>query len=283
MHLYQTSAGIGRLEAGELAILDVPHPDVATLLGDPGADPARARVLERQPLSDATIRMPMRTGKLILLGANYHSHIKEAGLQVPPRAAGLVIPSLPLNDPFGAIVLPDDAPGQVDYEGEVAVLIGKGGRSIAPGTGWEYIAGLCVANDVSARDVQLAGMEGGRVTDMSLVVKGKAYPTFKPLGPCVVTADEVRHGRGLRLRTLVNGEERQNAQTSDMVFGFAAVVEGVSADIEISPGDIILTGTPAGVGLASRRFLKPGDVVEVEVEGIGAIRNEVVVGEPSAR
>lgn len=113
---------------------------------------------------------------------------------------------------------------------------------------------------------------------MSLVVKGKASRTFKPLGPCLVTAHEVRDGRDLRLRTLVNSEERQNAQTSEMVFGFAAVVEGVSADIELWPGEVILTGTPAGAGLAS----KPGDVVEVEVEveGIGAIRNEVVVGEP---
>src|SRR6266481_5455670 len=159
----------------------------------------------------------------------------------------------------------------VDYEGEIAVLIGDPGQDIPAGSGWGHIAGLCVANDISARDVQLAGMQNGRVTDIEKIIKGKTFPSFKPIGPCVVTVDDIKDCP-LTLTTRVNGSQRQHADTSEMLFGFGQVVEQISATIELKSGDIILTGTPSGVGLADNRYLQAGDVVEVEVDLIGTLR-----------
>jgi 2-keto-4-pentenoate hydratase/2-oxohepta-3-ene-1,7-dioic acid hydratase in catechol pathway len=275
VRLYQTDQGIAREENDELAVLDVPHPCIAALLGDKGIDPRRAPIRARLPKADATfLALASPEATLIIVGANYRSHIDEAGLQVPQRALGLPVPAKVVGPSFAPIILPAEAPTMVDYEGEVAVLIGRAGRDIPVGSGWDHIAGVTVANDVSARDVQLAGMQNGQVTDIAKIIQGKTFPSFKPLGPCVVSADEIRD-RPLTLTTRVNGERRQHATSSEMLFDFGQVVEQISTYVEFAPGDVILTGTPAGVGLADGRYLRAGDVVEVEVDGIGTLRNEV--------
>jgi 2-keto-4-pentenoate hydratase/2-oxohepta-3-ene-1,7-dioic acid hydratase in catechol pathway len=275
VRLYQTNQGIARENNGELAVLDVPHPSIADLLSDTGTDPRRAPIRARVSKTEAVLLAPISSkATLIIVGANYRSHIDEAGLQVPERAAGLPVPATVVGAPFAPIILPVEAPTMVDYEGEVAVLIGQAGRDIPVGSGWDHIAGVTVANDVSARDVQLAGMKDGQVTDIAKIIQGKTFPSFKPLGPCVVTVDEIRD-RPLTLTTRVNGHQRQRAITSEMLFDFGQVVEHISTYVEFVPGDVILTGTPAGVGLADGRYLQAGDVVEVEVDAIGTLRNEV--------
>jgi 2-keto-4-pentenoate hydratase/2-oxohepta-3-ene-1,7-dioic acid hydratase in catechol pathway len=212
---------------------------------------------------------------MYLLGLNYRSHIAEVGAQQPPGPIGLPIPATAVSAPFDPIILPAEAPSEVDYEGEIAIVIGTPCQSLSPGSGWEHIAGLCITNDVSARDVQHASSREGQPMDLNAIIRAKSFPSFKPLGPCIATADDLRDGAALTITTRVNGEERQHASTTDMVFDFARIVEGISHQAELACGDVIFTGTPSGVGSAEGRFLAPGDVVEVEVDRIGMIRNVV--------
>jgi 2-keto-4-pentenoate hydratase/2-oxohepta-3-ene-1,7-dioic acid hydratase in catechol pathway len=278
MRLYMTAEGIAYATGeDEIAILDLAHPDPVSVLSDLDIEVQSVPVRRRLPITEADLLAPVSaSAKLILVGANYGSHIEEAGLATPSRVGGIGIPGSAASAPFAPIVLPAEASDQVDYEGEIAVVIGVAGRSINPGSGWDHIAGVCAANDVSARDVQLAGMKDGRVVDMSAIIKGKSFPSFKPLGPCLLTADELRECGPLELITRVNGKERQRGSTADMIFDFGQVIEGISETMALEVGDVILTGTPAGVGLVDRRFLGPGDVVEVQVDHIGALRNTVV-------
>jgi len=278
VRLYMTADGIARADGDdEMAVLDLSHPDLASALADPDVDLQRAPVRRRLAVEEADLLPPVASSaKLILVGANYRSHIEEASLTTPSRVGGIEIPRSAASPPFAPIVLPAEAPNEVDYEGEIAVIIGTAGRSIGPGSGWDHIAGVCAANDVSARDVQLAGMLDGRVIDMSAIIRGKSFPTFKPLGPCLLTVDELRERDPLELITRVNGVERQRGSTADMIFDFGQIVEGISETIGLEVGDVILTGTPSGVGLVDRRFLEAGDVVEVHVDHIGAVRNPVV-------
>jgi 2-keto-4-pentenoate hydratase/2-oxohepta-3-ene-1,7-dioic acid hydratase in catechol pathway len=172
-------------------------------------------------------------------------------------------------------VLPVEASGEVDYEGELAVIIGTGGKDIRAMDAWNHVGGITVANDVSARDIQFQGMRDGSVVDIAAIRRSKTFPTFKPVGPAVVTPDEFTLPLDLAITTRVNGELRQKGQTGEMLFSVADIVEAVSGRIQLHSGDLILTGTPAGVGLASGRYLKAGDSVEVAIEGIGNLRNTV--------
>ncbi|UMB70642.1 fumarylacetoacetate hydrolase family protein [Mycobacterium paraterrae] len=275
--LYQTSEGIARGEGDGLVLLDLPADlTIAALLAEPGVDPASTPVRQRLPLADATLEAPVSLRSTIyLLGLNYHSHVAEIGASAPAAPIGLPIPATAIATPHQPITLPEAAPSRVDYEGEIAIVVGASCHALAPGYGWDHIAGLCVANDVSARDIQERGMRDGQLVDVGEVIRAKSFPTFKPLGPCIVSADEVRDGAELAITTRVNGEQRQHSSTSDMIFDFARIVEGISHQAELACGDVILTGTPSGVGLAEGRFLVAGDVVEVEVGGIGVIRNVV--------
>jgi 2-keto-4-pentenoate hydratase/2-oxohepta-3-ene-1,7-dioic acid hydratase in catechol pathway len=175
------------------------------------------------------------------------------------------------------IVLPLEAADQVDYEAELAVIIGTGGKDIRARDAWNHVGGFTVANDVSARDIQLQGMDNGSVVDMAAIQRSKTFPTFKPLGPAVVTPDEFTQPLDLAITSRVNGELRQSGRTNEMLFSVAQIVEAVSGRIRLTPGDLILTGTPAGVGLASGSYLEDGDTVEVAIEGIGHLRNTVTV------
>jgi 2-keto-4-pentenoate hydratase/2-oxohepta-3-ene-1,7-dioic acid hydratase in catechol pathway len=173
-----------------------------------------------------------------------------------------------LNGPHDPIVLPRTSL-QVDWEVELAVIIGREGKRILRKDAFDHIAGFCVMNDVSGRDVQLSESQWFR---------GKSFDTFAPLGPAIVTPDEIADVHNLRLTTEVNGERMQDGNTRDLIFDVPAIIEFISQDITLVPGDVIATGTPSGVGFFRDPpiVLKEGDAVECSIENIGGIRNEVI-------
>jgi 2-keto-4-pentenoate hydratase/2-oxohepta-3-ene-1,7-dioic acid hydratase in catechol pathway len=206
--------------------------------------------------------------KIICLGKNYAEHAKEGGFDIP--SAPLLFCKTPntLNGPFDPIVLPSSS-GQIDWEVELAVVIGKKGKRIARDQAFEYIAGYTIMNDVSARQAQFAHSQWFR---------GKSFDTFAPMGPVLVTPDEIGDVHNLRLTAKVNGEVMQEGFTGDMMFGVDAIIADISEDITLAPGDIISTGTPAGVGIFRDPpvVLSAGDMVECWIENIGTMRNRVV-------
>jgi 2-keto-4-pentenoate hydratase/2-oxohepta-3-ene-1,7-dioic acid hydratase in catechol pathway len=226
--------------------------------------------LEALPAGGARIGAPLaRPGKVVCIGLNYRDHAAETGAELPAE------PVLFLKDP-GTVVGPDDpvlvprGSSKTDYEVELAVVIGRRARYLAgPEQAGACVAGYAVANDVSEREFQL---ERGGTWD-----KGKSCETFNPLGPWLVTADEVGDPQRLGLRTWVNGELRQDGSTKDMVFGVRQLVWYASQFMVLEPGDVIDTGTPAGVALGrpDHPFLRPGDLVELEIDGLGRQRQRL--------
>ncbi len=208
--------------------------------------------------------------KIVCLGLNYRDHAAEAGLPVPEAPLLFAKYRNALAGPQDDVVLPAPAlTSQVDYEGELAVVIGTRARSLTPETALTCVAGYTVMNDVSARDLQ---------AQTGQWLAGKTFDGFAPCGPALVTADEVPDPDDLRVRTWVNGGLVQDGSTRDMVFGVARQLAFISSVMTLEPGDVVATGTPAGVGSRMRppRFLTDGDVVEVEVERIGRIGNRFV-------
>ncbi len=282
MHLYTTTEGIARAEGGGLALLDLPFRDLKALLEvDPELQTAAsAAVRERWAIGEATLCAPVqRPGKVIGIGINYQSHVEEmgpaleaSGQTIPENPVFFIVASSAVTGPGSAIVLPAIAPTQVDYEGELALIIGRGGRNIAREDALKHVAGFTMCNDVSARDVQAASMESREFT----IGHAKGFDTFKPLGPCLATRDEFSDPLDVRIRTRVNGEPRQDARTIEFVHDIPAVIAHVSQYTSLEVGDVITTGSPSGVSMTHGGvFLQPGDVVEVEGEGIGVLRNEV--------
>jgi 2-keto-4-pentenoate hydratase/2-oxohepta-3-ene-1,7-dioic acid hydratase in catechol pathway len=285
MRLYRTTRGLARGDGDALLLLDLPHPDVGSLLADDIARARTARVTDRVTPGSVTLLAPVSApvsapATVVVVGANYRDHVAEAGIVLPAAPQFFTVPAG--RDFFTAhgspIVLPVEAPGHVDYEAELAVVIGTGGQDIRATDAWHHVGGLAVANDVSARDVQFRGMRDGSVVDLPVIRRSKTFPAFKPMGPVVVTPDEFALPLDLTITTHVNGEPRQKGRTSDMLFSVAEIIEAVSATITLAPGDVILTGTPAGVGLASGTYLKEGDTVAVAIDGIGELRNAVTAG-----
>jgi 2-keto-4-pentenoate hydratase/2-oxohepta-3-ene-1,7-dioic acid hydratase in catechol pathway len=278
MRLYRTTRGLARGEGDELLLLDLPHSDIGSLLADDVTLARTAQVIERAALGSIETLAPVsRPNTVVVVGANYRDHVVEAGMSMPTSlpfisvSAGLGL----LTGHGSPIVLPVEAADQVDYEAELAVIIGTGGKDIRATDAWNHVGGFTVANDVSARDIQFHGMHNGSVVDMAAIQRSKTFPTFKPLGPAVVTPDEFTQPLDLAITTRVNDELRQQGRSRQMLFSVAEIVEAVSARIPLTTGDLILTGTPAGVGLASGSYLKAGDTVEVAIEGIGHLRNTV--------
>ena len=206
--------------------------------------------------------------KIICLGLNYGDHASEAGYAAPPVPIFFSKYRNALAGPLDPIVLPRHS-RQVDFEGELAAVIGKPGKYIALDDALEHVAGYSVMNDVSARDLQL---------QTSQWTAGKTLDTFAPFGPGIVPADRIPDPQDLWLETRVNGTVVQSDSTASMIFGVAETIVFLSSLMTLRPGDIIATGTPAGVGFKREPplFLSPGDVVEVEIERIGTIRNPVV-------
>ncbi len=210
-----------------------------------------------------------RPGKIVAIGLNYMDHIEEAGLDVPRHP--LVFAKLPTSvigdgDP---IVVDRALTERVDWEVELAVVVGRTMRDVAPEDALDHVLGYTVANDVSARDVQEREPQ---------LVRAKSFDSFCPLGPVVVPAAEIADPQALALRTRVNGETVQDSTTAQMVFGVAELLAYCSRGFTLEPGDVLLTGTPRGCGefLDPPRSLRHGDVVEVEIDGIGTLRNPVV-------
>jgi 2-keto-4-pentenoate hydratase/2-oxohepta-3-ene-1,7-dioic acid hydratase in catechol pathway len=216
----------------------------------PAGGPAHA-------LSSVTLLAPHAPRAIFGIGLNYRAHAAEQGAELPQ--APIVFQKLPSSatGPSGPVRRPAVV-RRLDYEGELAVVLGAGGR----------VAGYAVADDLSARDLQRREPQWTRA---------KAFDTSCPFGPWVTTADEVPDAEDLALRTWVNGELRQDARTSDLVFGIAELVRFLGETITLEPGDLILTGTPSGVGMAldPPRFLEEGDVVRIEIERLGAIEHAV--------
>jgi 2-keto-4-pentenoate hydratase/2-oxohepta-3-ene-1,7-dioic acid hydratase in catechol pathway len=204
--------------------------------------------------------------KIICLGLNFRDHAAEIGQEPPAAPLWFAKFANSLIGSEAEIVLPAAHPDYVDYEAELAVVIGRRTHEVDPEDALSQLAGAMPFNDVSARDLQLQN---------PLWTSGKAVDTFAPCGPSLVTLDEVENIQNLGLQTRINGEVRQRGTTADQIFGVAETVAWLSRTITLVPGDIIATGTPAGVGAAQGRFLRDGDVVEVEVEGLGSVRNLV--------
>jgi 2-keto-4-pentenoate hydratase/2-oxohepta-3-ene-1,7-dioic acid hydratase in catechol pathway len=235
----------------------------------------------RLPLEAVTLRAPLPRPlrSLFCVGRNYRAHAAELATTVFRDVVAKEDPWPIVFTKFGECVVgphdPVRLPGanvtvQIDYESELAVVIGRGGRDIPASRAMDHVFGYTVVNDVSARDVQV------RHKQWDL---GKSFDTFCPMGPWITTADEL-DGRDTRVRGWVNGELRQDGRTQDMIFGIAALIETCSRGITLHPGDVIATGTPAGVGMGfdPPKWLAAGDVVRVEIDGIGAIENRFELG-----
>ncbi|HEX2045707.1 MAG TPA: fumarylacetoacetate hydrolase family protein [Gaiellaceae bacterium] len=209
-----------------------------------------------------------RPGKIVCVGLNYSDHAEEQGLELPPRPLLFAKwPSAAIG-PGEAIVLPSLS-REVDYEAELGVVIGARARAIRVDDALDHVAGYVCVNDVTARDLQFADGQWTRA---------KSLDTFCPVGPELVPAAEIPDPQSLAIRCLVNGEALQESSTAHMVFGVGEIVAFASEAITLEPGDLIATGTPAGVGYTRTppRFLARGDTVTVEIEGVGALTNPVV-------
>lgn len=277
MRYATTSSGVARVEGDELVALDVRYRDLGEVLAASAlADLADAPAKERTPFAGAELRAPVpQPPKVICIGINYGTHVDElrtvlGNFDDPTEPVFFFIPSSAVCGPTDPIVFPAIAPGKVDHECELAVVIGTGGKDIDPADAWVHVAGITMANDVSARDVQGKAMSGP-VYELSHC---KGFDTFKPMGPVLVTPDEIgTDPLDVEISCSVSGTERQRASTTDLIFDVPSCIAHVSKYVSLVPGDVILTGSPAGVGFFQGRFLVDGDVVEVTGEGIGTLRN----------
>jgi 2-keto-4-pentenoate hydratase/2-oxohepta-3-ene-1,7-dioic acid hydratase in catechol pathway len=222
---------------------------------------------ERIPLSEARLRPPVPDPqKIICLGLNYRDHAAESGQEPPANPLWFAKFANSLVADGDPVVLPAAHPDYVDYEAELAVVIGRTAHRVTAEQALDHVAGAMPFNDVSARDLQLQN---------PLWTSGKAVDTFAPCGPALVTIDEIDDLQALGLRTRINGDVVQEGNTAEMIFGVAETVAWLSRTMTLLPGDIVATGTPAGVGGPKGLFLRDGDTVSVEVDGLGAVTNPV--------
>jgi 2-keto-4-pentenoate hydratase/2-oxohepta-3-ene-1,7-dioic acid hydratase in catechol pathway len=226
------------------------------------------------PLSSVQLLSPLlHPQRIFCVGLNYQDHATESKMAV--QAVPTIFMKLPsaITGPDSDIVLPNNST-QPDYEAELAVVIGRSARNVTRDNWRQYVFGYTILNDVSARDVQLA---------TSQWTLGKSFPTFCPVGPCVVTADELKDPHSLDVRLTIDGETMQQANTRDLIFDIPAVLGYISAIVPLEPGDIVSTGTPQGVGLGRTppRWMRPGEEVVIEISGIGRLVNKTVATRPA--
>lgn len=205
--------------------------------------------------------------KVIGIGLNYRDHAEEAKIPIPKSPLLFGMYANAIIGPDSPIVIPP-ATNQVDYEAELAVVIGTRARRVSVEEALDYVAGYSIMHDVSARDIQFGDKQWTR---------GKSIDTFAPMGPCLVTCSELGDGSGLAIELRLNGVRLQKSNTGNLIFNVPALVSHISQTMTLEPGDVISTGTPSGVGFVRNPpiFLKPGDTVEIEIEGIGVLRNPV--------
>ena len=245
------------------------------LVGDPfgpeGAAPLRP---SGEEAVIAQLLAPVAPPAILCIGVNYRRHAAEFGSVIPARPVLFMKPPSAVQHPGAPIELPVALPSDcVDYEGELAVVIGRRCKNVGPDEALAAVLGYCCANDVSARDWQKRPELGG-----GQWCRGKSFDTFAPLGPCLATPATIADPNDLRLTTTVSGEVRQDTSTADMIFPVAQLIAFLSGSTTLEPGTVILTGTPSGVGMGSDppRWLRPGDAVSVTIEGIGSLVNPVV-------
>ncbi|HET7104675.1 MAG TPA: fumarylacetoacetate hydrolase family protein [Terracidiphilus sp.] len=268
-----SSPADGRVRPGALladkSVIDLSAAGFADALAVISAGVHAAPSAPVVPANQVNLHAPLSNPpRVFAIGLNYREHATESGMELPtvPVVFFKLTPSI--IGPGEAIVLPKNS-NEPDYEAEFAFVIGKGGYRI-PGPAWrEHVYGYTNVNDVSARDVQLA---------TSQWTMGKSFPTFCPLGPAIVTADEITDPHQLAISLTIDGETLQNSNTRGLIFKIPDLIEHLSSITPLLPGDIVSTGTPYGVGLGRtpKRWLKPGETVTVTVEGLGSLTNPVV-------
>ncbi|HEX7164541.1 MAG TPA: fumarylacetoacetate hydrolase family protein [Trebonia sp.] len=270
-----TASGVGRLDGDKVTLIAGGYADLGQALaaGETVRSLASANAVRDVSLAGTRLRAPVpRPPKVWIIGKAYHDHRAETGSEPTAEPFAALVAPTAVTGPYDDIRRPAVAPDCVDYEGELGVVIGATATCVSEADAWAYVAGLTICNDVSARDVQL-GKVPGNPASVSL---GKSFDTFLPVGPVLATLDEFADPGDLLLRTWVDGELRQESRTSALIWPVPHIVSFLSHRTTLVPGDLISTGTPAGVGLARGAFLAAGLMVRVEIEGIGAIENRVV-------
>jgi 2-keto-4-pentenoate hydratase/2-oxohepta-3-ene-1,7-dioic acid hydratase in catechol pathway len=276
----QTAVGVVEgEEIADLSTAEVRLPmDLVAILwgGDAAFDAIRgaSRRARRHPLSDVHLEAPIRTPRKFLgLGLSFKSHVaelraKNIPIAIPPHQVWFNKQVTAINGPYDPIHLPKVS-SQLDYEGELAVVIGRHARHVSRANAAAVIAGYLICNDVSVRDWQLRS---------PTAMLGKSFDTHGPIGPWLTTADEVPNPHELRIRTWVDGELRQDGNTNDFIYSIGEMIEELSTVFTLEPGDILATGCPAGVGalMDPPRFLTAGQSVRVEIDGLGHIENRVI-------
>ena len=261
-------------------IVTLPKLDMRTLieLGEAGLAAARAANGPTVHLKEAQLLAPISSPRrnILCIGMNYAAHAAESliaqgkPVELPKIPVFFTKNTMSINGPYGEIAIDPAVSDKIDWEVELGVVIGKQGKNIKAADALDYVFGYTVINDVSARDIQRTHQQ---------FFKGKSLDGYCPMGPWIVTKDEVPNPHNLPLRTKVNGVLKQNSNTNDFIFNINSTIEWLSKGMTLEPGDVIATGTPEGVGFARTppEYLKAGDVVECEVEGIGVIRNKMVM------
>lgn len=250
-------------------------------LGADGLQRAHALQSTAPRIAVDSVRLlaPIRPhNNVMCVGKNYHEHAKEFAGSGFDASQKQVVPDHPviftkalssLTNPGEPVCVSDDPTATSDYEGELAVVIGPGGHRIAAADAFDHVYGYTIVNDVTIRDLQKQHVQ---------FFIGKSAATYCPMGPVLVTADAIDDAVALRLQTRINGELRQDAAVAELIFDIPTLIEAISAAVQLEPGDVIATGTPAGVGIGldPPRFLSPGDLMEVTIDGIGTLSNPVV-------
>lgn len=244
--------------------------DLITAWGDlaPAVQKVAAQTTPDHPLDKASLLPPIqRPGKILGIGLNYADHVEESGMEAPAEPLWFAKMPTAVNAPHGVVNVPKVSE-QLDYEVELAVIIGRHCKHVSEESAAEVIFGFCVANDFSVRDWQLR---------TSQFMVGKSFDTHAPFGPWITTADELTSPHGLDIECRVNGEVRQKSNTAHLVFNCYAQIAHLSQAMTLEPGDIILTGTPGGVGAALQppRWLSDGDLVESSITGLGTLHNRI--------
>jgi 2-keto-4-pentenoate hydratase/2-oxohepta-3-ene-1,7-dioic acid hydratase in catechol pathway len=247
--------------------------------GDAWFDPVRVWLDQGRPetrggivsLSEADVLSPVRApSKIVAVGLNYINHAKEQGRELPTAPMFFSKAPTSIIGPNEAITFSSAMTQQADYENELAVVIAERTRNVSEADALDYVLGYTICNDVSARDAQRSDGQ---------FFRAKSFDTFCPIGPFIVCTDEIHDPQVLNVKTTVNGEERQNDSTANMIHSVAKIISYASTYFTLEPGDVIITGTPAGVGEARQpqAFLKDGDTVRCEIDGLGVLENPVRV------
>lgn len=227
----------------------------------------KAKTADTTPLNEVSLLAPiMFPPKIVCLGVNYRDHAAETGAEIPKEPVLFMKPHTAIIGPNEKVV--KSFVKQLDYEGELAIIIGKKAKNISADEAKKHVFGYTILNDISAREIQFGDKQWTR---------GKSFDTFAPTGPCITTEGQLKDTSDLFIRTWVNNELRQNGTTMNMVFNVEQIMHRLSQVMTLQPCDIIATGTPAGVGMSMKpqKWLKNGDVIKIEIDGIGILENTV--------